>query len=125
MKKIVLLLFCIPLLMASTCEKDNPDQIACTTEARAGLNVTVVDNQTNLTLSEGVIVTAKDGNYEETLQLFPGSENVFTGAWERPGNYIIKVTKEGYTTYNSSVVTITSDICHVISKQLNVSLQPL
>jgi hypothetical protein len=49
-------------------------------------------------------------------------EYVFSGAWERSGNYIITVSKPGYQTYTSSVITVTSDVCHVIPQQIEVVL---
>jgi len=113
----------MPLLMASTCDNNEQDQIPCTMEAKAGLNVTVIDGATNIPLVEGVVVTVADGTYQETLQLFPGLEYIFTGAWERPGHYTITATKEGYQT-NSSQVLVTSDVCHVIPKQLQIILNP-
>lgn len=120
MKKIILLLMCMPLLMASTCDNED-DQIYCTLEAKAGLNVTVLNSQTNQPLIDGVTVQATDGFYQEFLIL--GRENSFFGAEERPGTYIITVTKEGYQTYTSSPIVVTADVCHVIPQSLTVNLQ--
>ena len=125
MKRIILLMFCMPLLMASTCENSSDDnQIVCTLEAVAGLSVTVIDSQTNLPLVENVIVTAADGNYQENLELVPGLEYIFSGAYERVGIYTLTVTKEGYQTYTSSPITVTRNVCHVITEQVQVVLIP-
>ena len=121
MKKIILLLFCIPLLLASTCDDENDEDIFCTTEFVYGLNVTVIDSQTQQLIVEGVTVTAQSGNYQETLEIFPGSEYVFYGAGERPGTYLITVTKSGYVT-NTATVTVAADECHVIPQQVQVVL---
>ena len=121
MKKIILLLFCMPLLLASTCE-DDENQIVCTTDFVNGLNVTVVDSETQVPLVEGVTVTAVDGDYNEVLPLFPGLEYIFSGAGERVGSYIITVTKVGYITYTSQPIVVTRDVCHVIPKQVFVEL---
>ena len=68
MKKLGFVL-CLPFLFASTCENDdNIDDIVCTEEAKAGLNVTVKDLNTNQILNEGVIVKATDGLYVELLE---------------------------------------------------------
>lgn len=123
MKKIILVLACMPFLLATTCDDD--DQIVCTQEAKAGLNITVKDAVTNEILSSGVTVTAQDGTYSETLEVFIGDDStVFIGAWERQGTYIVTVSKEGYQTFTSSPIQVFADECHVIPQLLNVALQP-
>ena len=122
MKKIILLLMCMPFLLASTCDNDD-DQIYCTQEFVYGLNVTVLDSQTNQPLVEGVVVSATDGAYQENLMLIPGLEYSFAGAGERPGTYVVTVTKSGYQTYTSPPITVTANVCHVIPQSLTVNLQ--
>ncbi len=123
MKKIILLLAIAPFLLATSCDDD--DQIYCTQEAKAGLNITVKDAVTNEYLSTGVTVIAQDGSYTETLEAFPQSDiPVFMGAYERVGTYIFTVSKEGYQTYTSELVTLTADVCHVIPQNFLVELQP-
>ena len=82
MKKLFLLFMLTPLLITSSCENDNDDQIVCTQEFVYGLNVIVLDATTGNPLVEGVTVEATDGGYHETLQLVPGLEYSFTGAGE-------------------------------------------
>lgn len=123
MKKIFLFLCLMPLLMANQCNDDDDNQINCTQEARAGLNVTVVDAVTHAVLTDGVAVFAMDGMYSETLELIPGSD-VFSGAWEREGNYIVTVMKSGYQTYTSETIKVGADVCHVIPHNLTVQLAP-
>lgn len=123
MKKIFLLLACTPFLLAMTCEDD--DEIYCTQEAKAGLNITVKDAVTDELLSTGVTVIAQDGSYSETLEQFPNEEvPVFIGAWERVGTYVVTVSKEGYQTFTSEPIIVTADVCHVIPELLTVELQP-
>ncbi len=123
MKKIFLLLACTPFLLAMTCDED--DEIICTQEAKAGLNITVKDAVTDELLSMGVTVIAQDGSYTETLEQFPNEEvPVFIGAWERVGTYVVTVSKEGYQTFTSEPIVVTADVCHVIPQQVTVELQP-
>lgn len=117
------LLLCSVLFFLS-CTSNKIDDIPCTEEARAGLNITVKNAGTNQILGEGITVKATDGNYTETLEFFNASNPVFSGAWEREGTYIIIVSGAGYVTFVSESITVTSDQCHVIPKQLQVSLQP-
>lgn len=121
MKKIILLLFCAPLLLATTCD-DNDENINCTTEAVAALNVTVSLGESNTHTTDGVTVVATDGDYTETLQVVDAANPVFIGAFERQGSYIVTVSKEGYQTYTSEMTIITRDQCHVIPEQIHVAL---
>ncbi len=121
MKKIILLLFCAPLLLATTCD-DNDETIFCTTEAVAALNVTVRLGNSTTPTSEGITVVATDGNYTETLQVINTTNPIFIGAFERQGNYTITVSKEGYQTFTSGVISITRDQCHVIPEQIHIVL---
>lgn len=121
MKKIILLLCFAPLLLASTCNDDD-ETIFCTTEAVAALNVTVRLGDSTTPTSEGVTVIANDGDYTETLLVQDTTNPVFIGAFERQGNYIVTVSKEGYQTYTSEMTIITRDECHVIPELINVTL---
>jgi hypothetical protein len=107
-----------------SCKTDNDQGIPCTTEAKAGLNVTVKDAETEFFLYEEVTVVATDGDFSETLQLMGGVSPVFTGAWEREGNYTIEISGAGYESYTSDLIEVVSDECHVIPRFLEVILQP-
>ena len=124
MKKLLLLLFCMPFIFLSSCDdSDDNNQIVCTLEVRAGLNVTVsLDAMSSIT-GEGVMVVATDGTYSETLEYVDINNPVFSGAYERQGTYIITVSKDGYQTYTSAPITVTADVCHVIPQQVHVVLQ--
>lgn len=117
------LLLC-SLFVFLSCTSNKIDDIQCTEEARAGLNITVKNAVNNQVLSTGITIIAKDGTYTETLELFTGNNPVFSGAWERAGTYIITVSGLGYTTFVSDAITVTADECHVIPQQLQVVLQP-
>ena len=123
MKKIILALTCVPFLLATTCEDDD-DQIYCTQEAKAALNVSVSLGAMSSITSEGVTVVATDGNYSETLVVVNENDPIFSGAYEREGSYTITVSKTGYVTYTSEIITVTSDVCHVIPQQRTILLQP-
>ena len=109
------------MLLATTCD-DNDETIFCTTEAVAALNVTVRLGNSTTPTSEGITVVATDGNYTETLQVINTTNPTFIGAFERQGNYTITVSKEGYQTFTSGVISITRDECHVIPELIDVAL---
>ncbi|MBD3582041.1 carboxypeptidase-like regulatory domain-containing protein [Flavobacterium selenitireducens] len=129
MKKLILILFCFPLLMAATCEDEDDTRFLddnCTDEVVAGLNVKVKDFSTGAYLSDGVSVTAQDGDYSEVLDLIPSSEPpTFSGAWERPGTYTIIVQKSGYGTFQSNAFPVTQNPCHVNPRDFTFELTPL
>lgn len=117
-------IFLCSLFVFLSCTSNKIDDINCTQEARAGLNITVKNAVTNQILGTGITVTAKDESYTETLEFFNGTNQMFSGAWEREGTYIITVSGVGYITFVSEAITVTSDECHVIPQQLQVVLQP-
>lgn len=112
------------ILIFLSCTSNKTDEIQCTEEARAGLNITVKNAVTNQILGTGITVKATDGNYTETLEFFDANNPVFSGAWERAGTYIITVSGAGYVTFVSDAITVTADECHVIPQQFQVSLPP-
>ena len=122
MKKGFLFLFL--LLLLSCNEASDTEPIFCTTEAKAGLNVAVnlAESSSSIPISEGLTVIATDGNYSETLSFYDAQNPIFSGAYERPGIYIITVTKPGRQTYVSQPIIITRDVCHVIPNNLSVVL---
>jgi hypothetical protein len=123
MKKIILLLLFAPFLIVTSCDDDN-DQIVCTQEVKAGLAVTVSLGSESSITADGVAVVATDGNYSENLSVINVVDRMFFGAWERAGTYIITVSKEGYQTYTSEPITVTADVCHVITELRHVVLIP-
>ena len=116
--------FLCGMLLFLSCTSTKTDGIPCTQEARAGLNITVKDAVTNQLLGDGITVKATDGSYMETLEFFNANEPVFSGAWEREGDYIISVSGIGYVTFVSEIITVIADECHVIPQQLQIILQP-
>lgn len=124
MKKLLVLLFCAPLLMATQCDDDDNGPINCTQEFVPGLRILVKDADTGAVLEEGVTVIAVEGNYTENLTLTTGSASAFVGAWERGGTYILTVTKAGYETHTSAGIEVGADACHVITESRTILLQP-
>lgn len=122
MKKILLFISFIAISCNSNDDSSN-SVVNCTEEFVYGLHVNVKDAVTNAVLQDGVLVKAVDGTYSETLEIV---ENVptFIGAGERVGAYTVTVSKDGYQTYTSPVVTVRGDQCHVLTQTLNVALQP-
>lgn len=105
--------------------KNCDSTIFCTLEVIAGLNVKVRLHDSSSFSTEGITVTAKSEGYSEVLLPFPDASNPsFSGAYEKSGIYTVTVSKLGYQTYVSDLITVSSDCCHVIPQTLNVVLQP-
>lgn len=112
----------LALVLFTQCDQDK-EPIFCTEEFVYGLNVTVKDANTNSIITENIAITARDGDFEEQLMTFEGIDH-FLGAGERPGNYVLEITAEGYEDYTSEIIQVDSDECHVIPKVLEIMLQP-
>lgn len=123
MKKILLFLSIIAVTVSCNSSDDDSNPTNCTEEFVYGLNVNVKDAVTNAVLREGVLVKAVDGTYIETLETVE-SIPTFVGAGERSGNYTVTVSKQGYQTFTSQVVSVKADECHVLTQTLAVALQP-
>ncbi|MGK4566343.1 hypothetical protein [Flavobacterium sp. 3HN19-14] len=121
--RIILLLCCTPFLMATTCE-DEGNNKDCDGAAVAGLNISIHPGNTDAPISaDGITVVITDETFSETLT-HNETSLVFSGAYERPGNYIITVTKENYQTYISPIIAVGKLGCHVTTEHIDVTLLP-
>ncbi|WP_025743705.1 peptidase associated/transthyretin-like domain-containing protein [Aquimarina pacifica] len=112
----------LTLLFACSNDEDKTENpILCTEEARPGIEVTVKDAEDDTLLIEEVQVVITEGDYSESLENFSGSA-LFLGAYERPGSYIVIVTKSGYNTFTSDPIVVGEDLCHVITESVEVLL---
>mgnify|MGYP000375852280 CR=1 FL=1 len=121
MKSLILSFFI--LCAGCFCGGDDDEPRICTEQFVYGLNVTITNASDNAVIIEGIVVIATDGDYNEILINHPNTDS-FVGAGERPGNYSISVTGEGFESFTSDVVTVdmTSDNCHVIPETVEISL---
>ena len=100
---------------------------ACTTDARPGLSVSVVDSVTGALVCAAT-VTATDGSYSETLRTLDplssadgGTQCVFFGAGERAGTYTVDATAEGRESRVTGI-EVTRNDCHVIPREITLKL---
>ncbi|MBD0831390.1 hypothetical protein [Aestuariibaculum sediminum] len=119
----------LAFLICFSCSKNNDSDegIICTDIFVYGLNITLIDAETQNKITNNatnnVEVKVTEGNYKEIFKQFTGFDS-FSGAGERPGTYVITVTSAKYKTFISDPITIETDGCHVISKVLEFNLQP-
>lgn len=99
-----------------------PDDILCTMEARAGIVVVVRDADTQAGLAAIARGSATDGAYVDSLRS-NGSATTMSGAYERPGTYVVDVRASGYQPFTTTGIRVTKDQCHVITQTVTVALQ--
>lgn len=117
---------CLILLALTTlaaCYQGAAEPIICTDEARPGIILRVFEVATMDPVTEGLQGTLADGEYEENLAVL-GNDNVLFGATERPGVYAATVQAPGYEAAQLSNIVVTADECHVITRDMNVTLVP-
>ena len=103
--------------------------IACTLEARPGIELEVRDAGTGAAAAHGAYAEANDGLYSAPMEIVewetndPASAYLMQGAYERPGRYIVTVTRSGYRPWVASDVRVIGDSCHVRTVRLKVFLE--
>ncbi|MGD8320233.1 MAG: carboxypeptidase-like regulatory domain-containing protein [Gemmatimonadota bacterium] len=118
------LMLLAPALLAFGCSS-SLDPVVCTDEARPGIVLQVVDPISAAPILTGVTVTFQDGDYTETYTSASAPSGTFSGAYERPGTYVVAAAKDGFETWIRTGVEVTADQCHVKTVQLQAVLQPL
>lgn len=112
----------VSIVLLSGCKASNTTDVVCTLEARAGINVTVRDAETQAGIASIARGSATDGAYVDSLRA-NGSTTSLSGVYERAGTYTIEIRATGYEGYTTTNVRVLNDVCHVIPQQLTVNLQ--
>ncbi len=111
----------MPTLNTSETNRMSP----CTPSIEPAITVTVSDAQTGEPLEATIVV--RDGTFQEELKLrgvTAAGQMIYGGAFERPGVYSVKTSKEGYEPSVLENIKVTQDQCHVVTRQLSVVLTP-
>jgi hypothetical protein len=98
-------------------------RIACPAYAAAGLRVSVADVATGQPICDAT-VTATEGAYSEQLFGVPCS---FSGAYERPGTYVIRTTRQGFLPNELASVRVVmggGECPHVQETRVTIQLTP-
>lgn len=102
----------------SACGGSADEGIACTTEARTSVLLTVVD-QLNVALPGVKVIYQVNGGVAQSQLCEPTGKCAI--AFETSGIFLIMASKTGYTSA-SGMVTVTRDVCHVITESLSLTL---
>lgn len=108
-------------------KQSNDRQLACTQEAVYGINIRVVDSNTEQAFAcdASVIITGDD--YYQKLNN-PQDQNcdeewIFAGALERKGRYSIIVQKPGFKDWYQNNLVVTANRCHVNAVEITAALE--
>lgn len=117
------LLLLIVFFAVTSCIKPKPHNgVVCTEEARAGLNVLVIDGKTGQYLADSVTVIATTAASSQSLMPFGSNPSVFAGAYEQTGTFTLSASRPGYHPSTTAPVTVTKDECHVIAQSVTLTL---
>jgi hypothetical protein len=110
----------LALGLGSGCSSDaSDDDLLCTHEGRASVQVTVTDEQGPAT--DTTVVFSVNGGAETDYETI--TESDFVCGWEREGNFVITARKTGYADAVQSVkVGRTENGCHVEGKRIELEL---
>ena len=113
-------------LVPTITKAEDKNMTGCTPSIEPAITVTVSDAQTGTPLKATIIV--KDGNFQEELKLrgvTAAGQIIYGGAFERPGVYTVRTSRDGYETFVIEEVKVAKDECHVITRKIRVALEPI
>lgn len=90
------------------------ESLTCTTEARTGLDITLLDQNNNPVV--GAVITTNPAS-----DPFIYTNGHYVGLWEKQGEVSFTITKTGFKSYTNTV-TLMHDACHVITQTKIISL---
>jgi hypothetical protein len=86
--------------------------------AVAGLRVTVTNASDGTPICDAT-VTADEVEYTETLA---AASCTWSGAFERPGNYVVTATRAGFKDGHAVVTVVRGSDCHVVPVNVSIAL---
>ena len=100
--------------------------VVCTTEARAGLTLTVSDSITGVATGiTSLSISARSGSVRDSVfyPTVPAGAALVQGlAYERAGTWDIRVNADGFRPWAALGVVVTADLCHVVGVPLAARL---
>jgi hypothetical protein len=114
--------FLIVAALGAGCTEER-EPVACAAYAAAGLGVSVTRADTGQPLCDAS-VTASEGAYSEKLTEVACT---YTGAYERPGSYVIRATRPGFAPAELGPVRVAmggGECPHVVQAKLTLPLAP-
>jgi hypothetical protein len=101
------------------------DPVVCTAIAVSSLNVTVRDAATGARVCDATVIAIQGGERFELMRFPPAPDAcAYSGPWERPGTFELRVDRAGYESAAVSGIRVGADECHVIPVAVTVDLRP-
>ena len=91
-------------IVAAGCSEGGP---VCPQSVSAGIHVSVSDGAAQAALT-GATGEARDGEYVEVLTAVAPQSVQLTGAYGRPGTYVVEVQRDGYVPWVRGAVVVVS-----------------
>lgn len=118
--------FLVPFVLAGCSDIGG---LACTAEWVPGIVVEITDAETGLFIAEEARGTVRDGTYVDSLVPHGSTGDLVMtsrqAAHERPGEYMVRITHEGYEDWVQGGVAVREDRCHVLTEQLRARMTPV
>jgi hypothetical protein len=117
-------------LLLSACGGDSngtgsPSGVECTTEARASVQVTVVDVM-GVAVLDATVTFSVDGGVEEDAECVrtaaAGGCEEWVAGFERAGAFVVRAVSADGATKDEESVTVTKDECHVTTQTVTLTL---
>ena len=116
----------------ASCRAPASDGFGCTGDAIPGILIRVRDGNTLAPAAHGVRGVVQDGEYSDSLRVTRWIGSVdsanaigVSAARERVGRYTVHMERDGYQSWDTAGILVTRGMCHVVTAELNVNLQPL
>jgi hypothetical protein len=101
--------------------------VVCTTEARAGLAVTVTDSlSAGPLMADSLSLVAREGSFRDSIRVpVVATRSPISMVAERAGSYSLEVMADGYAPWSNEGFTVRSGECHVETVAVEVLLRPV
>lgn len=124
-KRFIGILFLNLTIIISTPSESQIMNKPCTPSIEPAITVTLFNLRTKAPIEGNIVV--KDRRFRESLTLHgvnASGQKIYGGVFERPGTYTLKISQQGYRT-TTRKVRVSKDECHVLTRHLNIGLEPI
>jgi hypothetical protein len=118
------ILFVLATGLLQGCQLLNIQPKLCTMEAVPALTVRVTD-ETGKSLLNRSTIRVQDGSYVDSLTVTDAALPAASLAYERSGNYEVRVDRAGYQPWIQKNVRVRKGECHVQTIELEAKLEKL
>lgn len=115
----------LALVAIAACRNVDDVNIVCTSEARAGIRLIVVDSVTGAAAGKASTIVARAGTFVDSLPAIwtASSDGPYPLAAEHPGTFTVTVRRSPYRDWSRTGIVVTADKCHVRTVDVTARLQ--